>query len=267
MDDRRACHVARSGRPRREVDTGKSWTSRGSIPASSKSAVSRGPTRASSLAADLGQRGEESARLGERVHAGGRRAVPVARGIVRLDGQDPSARPRHPRELAQGFGDVGDVLKDRHAERRVEGPIGERHMAGVGGAERGAQVVAVGGAFGDDGALDQPVDADQGDLRDAQPRQPQLDAAGAAADIEDTVAGARAQPLDQERGERLVPPVVAYVFERRGGQRVERARRGRHGRLIYHWRKSASDGDETAAFAVVELGRTLNQQLERLYVT
>ena len=222
-------------RPSREIDTGKGWTSSGSMPDSANRFVSRGPTRGSTTSPRLCARASKNgARFGERGHAGRRRAVPIPRGVVRLDREDAPAGARHPREFAQRFADVGDVLEHRDAERGIEGPIRERQMAGIGGAERGPQVVAVGGALGDDGAVDQPVDADEGHLRNAQPRQPQLDLAGAAADVENPVADAGPQPFDEERRERLVPPLVAYVFEGRGGQRIEGARRGRHGRLIYH---------------------------------
>ena len=245
------------------MDTGKGWTSSGSIPDSAKSVVSRGPTlRVERFTARLGQRGEEPARFGERVHAGGQRAVPVTGGVVRFDGEDASIRARDARELAQRFGDVGDVLENGDAEGRVERRVGEREMAGVGSAERGAQVVAVGRALGDDGALHQPVDADQRNLRHAEARQPQLDAAGAAADVENAIAGTGAQPFDQERGERLVPPVVAYVFERCRSQRIERARRSRHERLIYHWPSQPRIVHGTVGLAMAEVKLTPRSHLE-----
>ena len=236
--DRRAARPPRGAhraRPRREMETGNGCTSSGSIPDSANSVVSRGPTCGSTTSPRPRPARRRTGALRRTRPCRRQRAVPVPGGVVRLHGEDASTRARDAGELAQRFADVGDVLEDGDAERRVERRVGKRQMAGVGGAERGAQVVAAGRALGDDGALHEPVDADQRDLRDAEPRQPQLDAAGAAADVEDAVAGAGAQPLDQERGEGLVPPVVANVLERCGSQRIERARRSRHGRLIYHW--------------------------------
>ena len=143
------------------------------MPDSAKSVVNRGPTRGvEHFTPRLGQRGEEPARFGERVHPGRQRAVPIAGGVVRFDGEDAAIRARDARELAQRLGDVGDVLENGDAEGRVEGRVRKREMAGVGSTERGAQVVAVGRALGDDGALHEPVDADQRNLRHPEARQP-----------------------------------------------------------------------------------------------
>jgi hypothetical protein len=125
------------------------------------------------------------------------------------------------------------VLQHRDTERRVERAIGERQVARIRGAERRAQVVAAGGLLRDQGAIDRQVDADEGDLGDTEPGEPQLDAAGAAPDVENPVADPGAEPLDEEGRKGLIPPFVADMLESSRSQRVEGARRGRHWPVMY----------------------------------
>ena len=57
------------------------------------------------------------------------------------------------------------------------------------------------------------IDPEQLDLREPHARQADLGDAGAAADVEDALAGSRAQRLDEKLGERVGPPLLAEVLE------------------------------------------------------
>ena len=69
--------------------------------------------------------------------------------------------------------------------------------------------------------IEHEIDAEQLDLRQPHARQADLGDAGAAADVEDALAGSRAQRLHQELGERVGPPLLAKVLEGGRGQCVE----------------------------------------------
>ena len=62
-------------------------------------------------------------------------------------------------------------------------------------------------------AIEDEIHAEQLDLREPHARQADLGDAGAAADVEDALAGSRAQRLHEKLGERVGPPLLAEVLE------------------------------------------------------
>ena len=117
--------------------------------------------------------------------------------------------------------DVADVLQDGDAEGRVEVAVRERAAARIGRREADAGVDPARRRMRLAHPLDEQVDAEQVHLRHAQPRQAHLRRARAASDVEDALARARLQRLLEEFRERVVPPVLAQVFQRRGREGVE----------------------------------------------
>jgi hypothetical protein len=74
------------------------------------------PLRIDDVTAGCGHCGEESGGRGEGFHARRSRGIRVACGVVRLDRKHPAPSGRHPRKLADGGVDVGDMLEHSHAK-------------------------------------------------------------------------------------------------------------------------------------------------------
>src|SRR5439155_21869297 len=70
-------------------------------------------------------------------------------------------------------------------------------------------------------ARHQRVDAEKLHLRDAELAETHIGGADAAPDVEDAFARARLERLTKELGKLRVPPALAKVLERRGGQGVD----------------------------------------------
>src|SRR5204863_9906436 len=87
------------------------------------------------------ERGKKPRREIERARAEIRGAVPVPRGVVRLDDENAAARLGDARELLDGGRQLADVLQHRHAEGRIERVVLERQLADVGGGEAHLKVV------------------------------------------------------------------------------------------------------------------------------
>ena len=113
------------------------------------------------------------------------------------------------------------MLEDRHRERRVEARRRERQARGVGRGQLRGDALLAHRAAGVTQPRLQQVDADEVHAARLQRREDQLRGAGAAADVEDALAGLRQQRVLQERGEARVPPAIAQVLERERRERVD----------------------------------------------
>ena len=152
-------------------------------------------------------------RLREDALASCRRRIKVAGAVVRLDSDHAPAGRRHTRELRHHLLHVVDVLEHGDAESGIEDGLLEREKTGVGSGKPDALIVGRGLMTRHHDALDHQINADETNLGEVQASDMDFGQALAAADVEDPVAGARAQRFDEELGELVVPPPLAQVLE------------------------------------------------------
>lgn len=120
------------------------------------------------------------------------------------------------------------MLQHGHTEGRIERVVPEREFAGIGRGEPDADIVRARRVDRLEHAREDQIDPEKPHLGDAELPETDISGADAAAHIENAVAGARLQGLAKELREISVPPALAEMFERGGGECVNVAGHGEY---------------------------------------